>query len=129
MQKLGKLFLQGMLAVLPIGLTIYLLYWMAASAESVLGGGIRFVLRRTGAGESYYVTGMGVAIACLLILAIGILLQMWLFRSLLARGERLLEKIPGIMARFVTWRVFSIHPNKRTSIKRSWSPFWTRTSV
>ncbi len=90
MKKIGKLFLQGLIAILPIALTLYLIYWLAATAESVLGQAIRFVIR------DYYRPGMGVLAGFFLVLSIGILLRIWIFRKLLALGEALLQKVPGV---------------------------------
>ncbi len=91
MKKLGALFLQGLIAILPIALTAYLVYWLAASAESVLGTAMRFIV-----GEDYYVHGSGVLAGLLITLGIGVLLRIWLFRKAFSLGEALLQKIPGI---------------------------------
>ena len=90
MKKIGRLFLQGLMAILPITLTLYLIYWLATTAESLLGGAIKIV-----AGD-YYVPGLGVLAGFLITLGIGVLLKIWLFRTLFSWGERLLTKIPGI---------------------------------
>jgi len=90
MKKIGTLFLQGLIAILPIALTLYLIYWLATSAESVLGQAIRFVIK------DYYRPGMGVLVGFVLTLGIGILLKLWLFRKVFSLGETLLQRIPGI---------------------------------
>ena len=90
MKKIGKLFLQGLIAILPIALTLYVIYWLATTAESVLGQAIRFVI------GGYYRPGMGVLAGFLLVLSIGILLRMWIFRKVLALSEALLQKLPGV---------------------------------
>jgi uncharacterized membrane protein len=90
MKKLGTLFLQGLLAILPIALTLYALYWLASTAESALGRLIRILI------GDYYRPGMGVLAGFLLVLVIGILLRLWLFRKLFNLGERLLARIPGV---------------------------------
>jgi uncharacterized membrane protein len=91
MKKVGTLFLQGLLAIAPIALTVYVLYWLAVSAESVLGKGIKFVIS-----ESYYLPGMGVLAGFLLTLGVGVLLRLWLFRKVFNLAEAILQKIPGI---------------------------------
>ena len=90
-KKIGKLFLQGLLAILPVALTIYILYWLAVSAESILGKAIRLVLP-----EKFYLPGMGVLASFFVILAIGILLKLWLFRKLFQWVEKIIEKLPLI---------------------------------
>jgi uncharacterized membrane protein len=91
MKKLVTLFLQGLIAILPIALTTYLVYWLAASAESVLGKAMRFVIS-----DDHYVPGLGVLAGFLITLGIGVLLRLWLFRKVFSLGETLLQKIPGI---------------------------------
>ncbi len=91
MKKVGTLFLQGLLAIAPIALTVYVLYWLAVSAESVLGKGITYVIR-----EDHYVPGMGVAAGFLLTLGVGVLLRLWLFRKVFNLAELILQRIPGI---------------------------------
>ena len=91
MKKIGTLFLQGLVAIAPIALTVYALYWLAAKAESGLGGAIALVI-----GEKYYVPGMGVLAGFVLTLAIGILLELWLFRKVLGLIDAILDRIPGI---------------------------------
>jgi uncharacterized membrane protein len=90
-KKLGTLFLQGLIAILPIALTAYLVYWLAASAEAILGTAMRFVI-----GDDYYVPGSGVLAGFLITLGVGLLLRVWLFRKVFSLGEALLQRIPGI---------------------------------
>jgi len=90
MKRLGTLFLQGLLAILPIALTLYLIYWLATSAEAVLGQAIRSVIK------NHYYPGMGVLAGFVITLGIGILLRVWVFRKIFSLGEALLQKIPGI---------------------------------
>jgi uncharacterized membrane protein len=90
-KKISKLFLQGLMAILPVALTIYVLYWLAVSAESILGKAIRLVLP-----ENFYLPGMGVLASFLVILALGILLKLWLFRKIFQWGEKIIEKVPFV---------------------------------
>lgn len=87
MKKIGTLFLQGLIAILPIALTLYLIYWLAVSAESIL----RFVIP-----ADYYLPGMGVTAGFLITLGIGVLLRIWVFRKVFSLGEALVQQIPGI---------------------------------
>ena len=38
MNALGKLFLKGLVVVIPVTLTLAILWWMARGAEEILGG-------------------------------------------------------------------------------------------
>jgi len=89
MKKIASLFLRGLSAILPIALTLYILYWLAASAESLLGGVISFVISK-----DYYIPGMGVVAGFALTIAIGILLRMWLFRKVFELFEKIIKGIP-----------------------------------
>jgi uncharacterized membrane protein len=91
MRRIGRLFLQGLMAILPIAITVYLVYWLATSAESVLGRAIKSAV-----GEDYYVPGSGVLAGLVITIIIGVLLRIWLFRKVFSLGERILEKIPGV---------------------------------
>ncbi|AQQ71249.1 hypothetical protein SMSP2_01615 [Limihaloglobus sulfuriphilus] len=90
-RKISKLFFQGLMAVLPIIVTAYILYWLASTAESVLGSMIKLVLP-----SEYYIPGMGVAAGVGVVFAAGALLRLWLFRRLFRWGERLLQRLPLI---------------------------------
>ena len=87
MKRITKIFVQGFMAILPIILTLYIIFWAATTIESFIGKVIS---------EKWYVPGMGIIAGFLLILGVGILLQVWLFRKLFELGERLLEHVPLI---------------------------------
>lgn len=91
MKLIAKLFLQGFMAILPILLTLYILYWLAISTESLIGGLIRLFLP-----ERFYLPGMGIAAGFVIILGAGILLHLWLFRRIFESFEKLLEHVPLI---------------------------------
>jgi uncharacterized membrane protein len=88
-RELGKLFLRGLAAVLPLGLTIYIVWWLGSSAESAMGAVIRYILP-----EGSYWPGMGLVAGVGLVLGAGVLTQAWLVRRLFKFGEDLLNKIP-----------------------------------
>ncbi len=54
MRFIGRNILTGLVTILPVVLTLYLLYWLAVSAETVLGNMIRLILP-----ENMYWPGMG----------------------------------------------------------------------
>ena len=89
MTTLTQIFLRGLAAILPVALTLYLIYWLATSSERFLGGLIQLVLP-----PHIYVPGMGLLAGVALTFAAGLLVQAWLIRCLWAWGEKLLESIP-----------------------------------
>ncbi|MFW6344788.1 MAG: DUF502 domain-containing protein [Halomonas sp.] len=91
MRQIGGLFLKGLLAVLPAVVTLYLIYWLIATAEQVLGGVVRLLLP-----DSWYHPGMGVALALAVILAVGFLLNFYLLRRLWDWVEQVLLRLPVV---------------------------------
>jgi uncharacterized membrane protein len=68
-KRLSQYFFRGLIAVLPLGLTVYLLYLFVSFLESMA----MFVIRPI-VGD-FYLPGLGIALAVLAILAMGFLLS------------------------------------------------------
>lgn len=91
MKFIGRIFLTGILTILPILATIYLVVWLFAAVESFLGKQLLFLMP-----HEYYRAGMGLLAALVLIFLVGLLMRAWLFRQLIKLGEGILLKIPLI---------------------------------
>ena len=89
MKQLTAIFLKGLAAVLPVVITLWALWWLARTAENVLGGLLRAILP-----ENWYVPGLGVATGFVVVFVVGILLHAWFVRVLHEFFEKLLEKLP-----------------------------------
>ncbi|HEY7776762.1 MAG TPA: DUF502 domain-containing protein [Kineobactrum sp.] len=89
MKRLVALALRGLVAVLPVALTIYLVYWLLAAMEAVAGSVLRTLLP-----EDWYVAGMGLVSAVLLLIATGMLVDAFVIRHLLRLGDIVLSRIP-----------------------------------
>jgi len=86
---LGKLFLKGLVVVIPVSLTVAILWWFAREAEQLLGGLlVRFL--PTG----WYIPGMGVVSAVAITILVGLLTHIILFQKLFAFGDTLLHRLP-----------------------------------
>ena len=68
MNALGKLFLKGLAVVIPLALTLAILWWLATGAERLLGDLLLRFLP-----EGWYVPGMGLAAGLVLTVLIGLL--------------------------------------------------------
>ncbi len=91
MNTLGKLFLKGLVVVIPVVLTLAIFWWMARGAEQLLGGLIiRFLP------EGWYLPGMGVVSALAITVLIGLLTHIILFQKLFDLGDRILNRLPLI---------------------------------
>ncbi|MFV8836309.1 DUF502 domain-containing protein [Aquisalimonas sp.] len=89
MRRMSKVFLKGLAAVLPVFVTVYLVVWLARTAEDVLGGILTVLLP-----ESWYVPGLGLMLGVALVFVVGVLLQAYLIRRLFGLGEGLLQRVP-----------------------------------
>ena len=89
LKTLRTLFISGFAVLLPLTLTIYLLWWIGSEAEALLGGLV------TGwFGEGIYFPGLGVLAALALVLVVGLLTRMWVVSSLVELGQRILARLP-----------------------------------
>lgn len=91
MKTLSAIFLKGLAAVLPITVTIYLLYWLGNLAGSGLGSTVGKLFPRIPA-EAH--TWVGAALVVGVIFVIGLLMNAYVVRTVFRLGERLLQKIP-----------------------------------
>lgn len=99
--NIARTFLTGLVTILPIVVTIYLLFWLGQLAESFLGQMIRVVLP-----DSLYVPGMGLLAGLVLVLLIGVLMHAWIVRRSFEWSERVLYRIPVIRTVYGATRDF-----------------------
>jgi uncharacterized membrane protein len=83
--------LTGLVTILPLVLTLYLLYWFAVSAESLLGRTILLMLP-----ETLYWPGMGLIASLVMVFMVGLLMHAYVVQRLFAKGEQLLYRMPLI---------------------------------
>ena len=88
-RHIGRIFLTGLLTVLPIVATIYFTVWVLAMLERFFGKQIMLVIP-----DEWYRTGMGLVVAIVVVFLVGVLMHAILFRRLFARAEKLLLDIP-----------------------------------
>ena len=93
--------LTGFVTILPVALTIYLLYWITISAESVLGRMIKSILP-----EVLYWPGIGLIATLALAFAVGLLMNAYVVRQLFAKGEQILYRMPLIKSVYKAIRDF-----------------------
>jgi uncharacterized membrane protein len=91
MKQLGSILLKGLVTILPIGLTIYFVYWLGVTTEGLLSKPIRFAL-----GESNYYPGMGLITGFIMLFLVGLAVNQFLVRRLLGMGEDLLLRVPVV---------------------------------
>jgi len=95
MWRLWNTFFKGLAAVLPVALTLYLVYWLGTTAENFLGDGLRIILP-----DHMYRPGMGLIVGFLVVLGVGTLVNAYIVRTAIRWGEMLLARIPLVKTIF-----------------------------
>lgn len=90
-KQISKTLLTGFFALLPIILTIYLLYWMAVSSEQVMGSALRWLLP-----NAIYFPGLGMIAGLIVVFLVGLMLKTIFIRQLFAFGEKIIYQLPLI---------------------------------
>jgi len=98
---LSKTLITGLIALLPVVLTIYLLYWLGLSSEQVMGNALRHVLPR-----DIYFPGLGMLAGVVFVFLVGLLMNAYLVRKVFALGEQLLYRLPLIKTVYGAFRDF-----------------------
>jgi uncharacterized membrane protein len=101
MKSMSKTFLTGLITILPVALTLYLLYWLVVSAETALGNVIRLVLP-----EDLYWPGMGTIAGLLVVFLVGVLMHAYVVQRLFAWGEQVVYHVPVIKTVYRSIRDF-----------------------
>lgn len=91
LRSVGKNILTGLITILPVVLTLYLLYWLAVSAESVLGKIIRLVIP-----QQMYWPGMGLIAGLVAVFVVGLLMHTYVVQRLFSKGEQIFYHLPLI---------------------------------
>ena len=89
-KSIGTTLITGFITILPVVLTIYLLYWMVVSSEEVMGTALRYLL------PDVYFPGMGTLAGLAIVFVVGLLMKAVLVRQLFAFGENILFHLPII---------------------------------
>lgn len=81
--------LTGLITILPVVLTLYLIYWLIVSTESLLGGQLDRILP-----EGTYRPGLGVAAGLALIFVVGMLMNTYVVQRIFTRVEQVFRRLP-----------------------------------
>ena len=89
MKSVSRIFLTGVLTVLPVLATFYFALWMLTAVEWFFGQQLMWLMP-----DEYYRAGMGLLLAIILIFIVGMLMHALLFRRFFGWVEHLLLEIP-----------------------------------
>lgn len=90
MKALGGILLKGLVTILPIGLTVYFVYWLGITTESLLSKPIKLMI-----GDAYW-PGMGLVTGFVILFVVGLAVNAFLVRRVLGLGEELLLRVPVV---------------------------------
>ena len=90
-RRFNKIILTGLIAVLPITATLYLLVWLMATAEHVLGGVLKFIFP-----DGWYGPGMGVVAGLVIVFSVGLMMENFFARTVMQKVESLIYRVPLI---------------------------------
>ena len=90
MKAIGGILLKGLVTILPIGLTVYFVYWLGITTESLLSKPIKALI-----GDGYW-PGMGLVTGFVILFVVGLAVNAFLVRRVLGLGEELLLRVPVV---------------------------------
>src|SRR4030095_13840166 len=96
---LGRIFITGLLTVLPIVATIYFVVWVLTVLERFFGKQVIFLIP-----DEWYRTGMGLVVAIVVVFLVGLLMHAILFRRLFGWAEKVLLEIPLVRSVYAALR-------------------------
>lgn len=98
---IGRNILTGLFTILPIVLTVYLLYWFGVTAEDFLGKIIKSFIE-----DEYYWPGMGMIVGLLGLFVIGVLMHAYFVRFIFNKVENLILHMPVVKPVYRAMRDF-----------------------
>ena len=101
MRKVWNTMLKGLVAILPIGLTVYLVYWLAVTAERVFSGAIKSVIP-----QGAYWPGLGLIAGLVVLYLAGLAVNAYVVRRALRLSDELFARIPVVKTIYVAIRDF-----------------------
>ena len=103
LRRTRTLFVSGLVALLPVGATFYVLYWLYGLVDRIVGRDTAFG-HTVEAAFGRWIPGMGIIVMILIILIVGFVVRNVLGRSIHSWVERLLLAVPGIRKMYGTFK-------------------------
>ena len=111
MKRLYQYFFRGLIAILPVGLTVYLLYLSVVWMESLAMGLISPII------GDFYLPGLGIALSISLIVALGFLISQPVTTRLLSWVELPFTNLPVVKSIYTSLKNFAdfFSPHQKNS--------------
>ena len=118
-KSIKGVFLTGVIAVIPAGVTIYILYLIIKLMNNL----VRFVPARYHPDQllPFHIPGLGVIITLILIFTIGLVTRSYLGKKLAVLGDRIVRQIPLVRGIYNALKQFvdAVFSDKGQSFKRA----------
>ena len=101
MRKIWNTILKGLVAVLPLGLTVYVVYWLAVTGERLFSRTIKAIVP-----ESFYWPGLGLLTGLVLLYFVGLAVNAYVVNRLLRLSDKLFARIPVVKTIYLAIRDF-----------------------
>lgn len=90
---IGKTFLKGLAAILPLAITLALLMWFFSLIEGTLGSLIKDII-----GPKFYFPGLGILVGLVIVFFVGLFMNAWIVQKLYQWTDLLFKRIPIVKA-------------------------------
>ena len=101
MRKIWNTILKGLVAVLPLGLTVYVVYWLAVTGEQLFSSLIKLVLP-----ERLYWPGLGLLTGFVVLYFVGLAVNAYIVGRALRLSDKLIARIPVVKTIYLAIRDF-----------------------
>jgi uncharacterized membrane protein len=86
---LGRIFVTGLLTLIPAVATIYFMVWLFGAVDRLFGKPLRWLMP-----DETYLAGMGIVVAIAVVFGVGVLMHGVLFRQIFRMAEAALLSVP-----------------------------------
>ncbi len=101
MRKIWNTVLKGIVAILPIGVTVYVVYWLAVTAERLFSPVIKLLIP-----AHFYWPGLGLLTGLILLYFVGLAVNAWFVTSALHMSDAFFARIPVVKTIYLAIRDF-----------------------
>jgi uncharacterized membrane protein len=101
MRKIWNTMLKGLVALLPVGLTVYLVYWLAVATEKLFSRVLKLLIP-----DSAYWPGLGLIAGLVVLYLAGLAVNAYVVRRALRLSDELFARIPVVKTIYVAIRDF-----------------------
>lgn len=101
MRKIWNTVLKGLVAILPVGLTVYVVYWLATTAERLFSRVLKIFIP-----DPLYWPGLGLLVGVLVLYFVGLAVNAYVVNRALRVSDRLFARIPVVKTIYLAIRDF-----------------------